>query len=740
MKIKITKKEGLWFFSVLLFSTFSFFSFLRYDPRQLSFLVYPPVEVVRNYCGFLGAFFSFSLLFVWGKSFIFLFVALWFSIFLKKIWTYLSSFVLFLFSGFFLWVSLASFFAFFSSSPEKQWEMGGLVGFLCIDLLMSIFSQLGTIFFLIICLFVSSSLFFKINTPLILFKVIQMIFEGVKKLSVGMISVYKRIKGEKKTSSRKRKSRPQVEPSEEPEDIPYDVLEKESEYRGDAIALDNFSQKEPDMHITPYSRKEGGVHFDIQKKDDLLPTLDLLDIADSQSILHDRNKELQEKSKCLAQTLKEFSIKAKVVAVTQGPSVSVFELELEVGTKVNRIVGLSDELSLAMKSQSLRVLGPMPRKNTVGIEIANDVPEMVSLREMLESEEFQKSEHPLTLALGRDIGGKPIISRLDKMPHLLIAGATGAGKSVCMNTIIMSILFKATVDQVQFIMVDPKMVELSFYDNIPHLIAPVVINPEKASEALKWAVKEMERRYKIFSEMGVKNIESYQKKMQFSQNTAEPLPSLPYIVIIVDELADLMMTCAKDVEFSIARLAQLSRAVGIHIILATQRPTVNVITGLIKANLPCRISFRVSSSIDSRTILDTKGAEKLIGRGDMMFIPPGASDTQRIQGAFVSEEETNRVVSFIQQAYQNHNFEKQDIFEEIDSDQSTHDSQGNDNLDPLIQQAKETVLTFKKSSVSFLQRKLGVGYNRACNLMEELETLGVVSAPDGQGRREILMD
>lgn len=648
----------------------------------------------------------------------------------------LPSFVLYWVSAMLLWGALATICALTAQEASVVWRRGGKVGFALSMLFRPVLGNLGTGLFFSILVLVLASIFFKIDFIKIIMVCLNKLFSLVyNKVRNGILTQsidFSKINSIKALGAKEGK-----------ELIEVSLQEKNKTDHWPEKVESRSSQKieKETVEIIAYNKekKEGKVARVMSRKEGL-PSIELLDrVESSKKDTHLVTLELKKKSKSLIQTLKEFKMVARVVAVTQGPSVSVFEIKPAPGLKVSRILSLSDELSLSVKAKSLRVLGAIPGKSSIGIEVSNDHPEMVSLRELLEDSLFQKESSPLTIALGRDITAALILSRLDKMPHLLIAGSTGSGKSVCMNALIMSILFKASPEQVRFIMVDPKMVELNFYEDIPHLITPVVVNPEKASDALKWAVIEMERRYCIFSEVGVRNIEGYQKRCEMMKGVQKKLEEMPYIVVIVDELADLMMTCSKDVETSIARLAQKSRAVGIHMILATQRPTVNVITGLIKANLPCRIAFKVSSAIDSRTILDAKGAERLIGRGDMLFVPPGSSDARRVQGAFVSDEEIKRVVNFIKEKYQGYEVEKQDIFSQIEEEQSEiTDSDESD--DPLYEKAKEVILTHKRASGSFLQRKLGVGYNRGARLMEELERNGIVSEADTNGRREILSE
>jgi S-DNA-T family DNA segregation ATPase FtsK/SpoIIIE len=430
----------------------------------------------------------------------------------------------------------------------------------------------------------------------------------------------------------------------------------------------------------------------------------------------------------LEATLESFGVRAKVVEVVRGPAVTRYEIQPDIGVKVSRIVNLTDDIALALAAKDIRMEAPIPGKSAIGIEVPNAEVSVVRMREVMESAAFAESDAKLTIALGRDISGQPIVANLAKMPHLLVAGATGSGKSVCINGIIVSILYKARPDEVKFLMVDPKMVELNGYNGIPHLLAPVVTDPRRASLALKQVVREMEKRYELFSKSGTRNIESYN---QHVQNTGKG-ERLPFIVVIVDELADLMMVAAGDVEDSITRLAQMARAAGIHLILATQRPSVDVITGVIKANIPSRIAFGVSSQVDSRTILDTAGAEKLLGRGDMLFVPVGANKAIRIQGAFLSDEEVEAVVNFVRS--QGSAEYREEMVPEVEESAAAEEEEE----DELFEQAAQIVLEAGQASVSLLQRRMRIGYTRAARLIDYMEAKGIVGPYEGSKPREVL--
>jgi S-DNA-T family DNA segregation ATPase FtsK/SpoIIIE len=463
------------------------------------------------------------------------------------------------------------------------------------------------------------------------------------------------------------------------------------------------------------------------------PPLSLLEYSASSS---SRSKSIKtaaiEKAKKLEETLFSFGVDAKIINISRGPTVTRYELQPSSGVKVSRIVSLADDIALNLAAPAVRIEAPIPGKAAIGIEVPNDEITTVSLREVIESEEFKSSPSKLTFAMGKDISGQCIVTDLSRMPHLLIAGATGTGKSVCINSLIVSLIYKSSPDEVKLIMIDPKVVELGLFNGIPHLLIPVVTEPKKAAGALNWAVQEMTDRYKKFAEHGVRDIAGYNDLVK--KGKAEEM--LPQIVIIIDELADLMMVAPTDVEDAICRLAQMARAAGMHLIIATQRPSVNVITGVIKANVPSRISFAVSSQVDSRTILDTGGAEKLLGRGDMLFYPVGTPKPFRIQGSFVSEAELERVVEFLKSQgvveYDN------DIIEEINNEQESPENYDNDR-DELLPAAIELVVDAGQASVSLIQRKFKVGYARAARIIDQMEERGIVGGFEGSKPRQVLI-
>jgi len=468
-----------------------------------------------------------------------------------------------------------------------------------------------------------------------------------------------------------------------------------------------------------------------------LPPLTLLDAPKGERKIDER--ELMESSRQLEEKCREFAVEGQVAQIHPGPVVTTFEFKPDAGVKYSKITGLADDLCLAMQAESV-LIDRIPGKSTVGIQIPNPNREAISLRDLLESDAYQRSTSKLTLALGKTIHGEPYVADLATMPHLLIAGSTGTGKSVGLNGMLTSVLYRATPDDVRMIMVDPKRLELGMYDDIPHLLTPVVVDPKKAANALRWAVREMEERYKTLAAEGVRNIDQYNRNIRNilaetgSNDPDSPRP-LPFIVVVIDELADLMMVAGNEVEESICRLAQMARAVGIHLILATQRPSVDVITGLIKANLPSRISFRVSSKTDSRTILDSNGAEQLLGKGDMLFLPPASSRCIRLHGPYISEQESARLASFLRK-------QGKPVFNDtITADDEKAGPGGLEfDKDELYDEAARIVVSTGQASISYLQRKMRIGFSRAARLVDMMEAEGLVSQGVGGKPREVLVD
>lgn len=492
----------------------------------------------------------------------------------------------------------------------------------------------------------------------------------------------------------------------------------------------------------------------------MLPSINLLDDADKQSVKPQTQAELQAKSEHLLEVLQDFGVKGKINDVREGPVVTMYEFEPAAGTKSSRVIGLADDIARSLSAISTRI-AIIPGKNALGIELPNKQRMFFRLKELIETQEFKDQSISLPIILGKDLGGTPLVADLAKMPHLLVAGTTGSGKSVAINTMIMSLLYRYTSEECRMIMIDPKMLELSAYDNIPHLMTPVVTEPGKAVVALKWAVKEMENRYRLMSHLGVRNIANYNAKLQeavkngevlerkvqtgFDPETGKPIHdtvpidtnNMPFIVVIVDEMADLMLVAGKDIETSIQRLAQMARAAGIHIIMATQRPSVDVITGVIKANFPSRISFKVTSKIDSRTILGEQGSEQLLGMGDMLYMG-NSSRILRVHGPFVDDKEVERVTNLLRESGTP---EYISAVTESTEDDAMSDGLSSDNggEDDMYTQAVNIVRTERKSSISYIQRSLRIGYNRAANLVEEMEKKGILSEPNHSGKREVLL-
>jgi S-DNA-T family DNA segregation ATPase FtsK/SpoIIIE len=466
-----------------------------------------------------------------------------------------------------------------------------------------------------------------------------------------------------------------------------------------------------------------------------LPSVNFLDEPEFKIGSAD-DENLRMLSQLLEKKLEDFGVQGRVVEVAPGPVITTFEYEPAPGVKINKIVTLTDDLALAMRAISIRIVAPIPGKAAIGIEVPNTNRQVVRFKEVIASSAFEKSKSKLPLCLGKDIVGNPVVAELEKMPHLLIAGATGTGKSVALNAMICSLLYKSRPDEVKIIMVDPKRIELSSYDGIPHLITPVVTNPKKATNALFWAVREMERRYELLSEMGARNIKQYNNKVAKAKKTVdkEPPESLPYIVIVIDELADLMILASRDVEVGLTRLAQMARAAGIHLILATQRPSVDVLTGIIKANFPTRLTFQVSSRTDSRTIIDTVGAENLLGSGDMLFLPPGTAKLQRIHGAYISENELSQINAFLRHQ------EKPDYDEKVTEVSAIEPTESDDDdYDERYDDAVALITKTRQASISMIQRHLRIGYNRAARIIEKMEKEGIVGPSDGAKPRDVLV-
>ena len=594
----------------------------------------------------------------------------------------------------------------------KLFDAGGFLGKTSYTLLSSIIGNGGTILVLVLIFLIS----LMVSTRFSFYQFLVFIGLGVKKIPSALKTrVDERGKVEEGARISKRKI--VTEPK-----VSANVVE----------SFASTKETPPVVKVLRTPAKEGPDDEEfaarpVARGEWKLPPLSLLNKGGQQEQKID-NEVYYKLSKQLEQKLKNFGVYGTVVGISPGPVVTTYEYSPAPGIKINKIVGLADDLALGLKAQSVRVVGSVPGKAALGIEIPNDSRKIVYIRDILGSEKYQANNHKLSIGLGLDVVGNMAMANLAKMPHLLIAGATGAGKSVGINTIIASILYNATPEEVRFLMVDPKRIELSGYEGIPHLLHPVVVDPKLASRALNWAVREMERRYRLLEEAKVKSFDSFNEQAE---------EKLPYIVIIVDELADLMMVASKDVEAAIARLAQMARAAGMHMILATQRPSVDVLTGLIKANFPTRISFKVSSKIDSRTILDASGAEHLLGQGDMLFLAPGVSAIKRIHGAYISEKETMSIVDFWKEqgslSYDNA------IIEEMEKDESSSVMDDGEEFDERYDEAVALVTEAGQASISMIQRRLRVGYNRAARMIEVMEKEGLVGPADGAKPREVIV-
>ena len=640
-----------------------------------------------------------------------------------------------------LLVSVAVLLSIFIDSENAR-ETGGIVGgFLKESVLVPLFGRISAT----LIAFVTFLLSLMLVTQNSLLDFLNQAKKNFAELSKSVVpAVKKRVQALKE----KREKRKGENTKKERRDyIPPPIVLKE-EVKEEAVKK---TSKKPSVPQEQFKLPEIGKGYK-------LPPTELLDPSDGEQFKIDKET-LHANSLILQKKLADFGVEGEVVAVRPGPVITMYEFKPAPGVKVRRIVTLSDDLAMALRAVSVRILAPIPGESVVGIEIPNPRRETVFLRQIIESEAYQSSDSKITLALGKDIGGSPFVTDLARMPHLLVAGATGTGKSVSINAMILSILFKCTPQDVHFIMIDPKMLELTVYEDIPHLLVPVVTDPKKAAAALFWAMDEMDRRYRLMRDKGARNIDNYNRTLEregtikksvieltepqsaeedtdvggsLDQDTPVVHEKLPRIVIIIDELADLMLTVGRDIEEYITRLAQKARAAGIHLILATQRPSVDVITGLIKANFPARISFQVTSRVDSRTILDSIGAEKLLGSGDLLYLPPGTARVTRVHGAFVSDQEVRKVMKFIkQQAQPNYRTEVFDVKKDVEA------AVADEEHDEMYDQAVAIVTETQQASISMIQRRLRVGYNRAARMIEQMERDGVVGPPDGAKPREV---
>jgi len=594
---------------------------------------------------------------------------------------------------------------------DSRFSAGGLIGVPLKSFLVAYSNSTGTVIILVLLWLIG----FIMATRFSLLSFLQRCWSVMRAFADRIMTIYIKRK-ERRQKAKKRSEMMKVKPGKKEKPV---AIKSSSKPPIKPAPV-------PKQEVFEFMRSESGFQ---------VPSVSFLEEPDQQSISAD-NENLRMQSKLLEKKLEDFGVRGQVVAVSPGPVVTTFEYEPAAGVKINKILNLSDDLALALRAASIRIVAPIPGKAVIGIEVPNAVREMVRFREIVVSSKFDKSKSNLTLCLGKDIVGNPVVAELDKMPHLLIAGATGAGKSVALNTMICSLLYKSNPDQVKLIMVDPKRIELTSYDGIPHLITPVVTNVKKATNALFWAVREMEHRYELLSEVKARNIVQYNRKMDLENKNAgdNQQEKLPFVVIIIDELADLMMAASRDVEVALTRLAQMARAAGIHLIIATQRPSVDVLTGIIKANFPTRLSFQVSSKTDSRTIIDANGAENLLGNGDMLFMPPGAAKLQRIHGAYISETELNRITEFLKRQKKPDYDEKvteMAVVEAAESEQEEYDEK--------YDEAVALITKTRQASISMIQRHLRIGYNRAARIIEVMEREGIVGPADGSKPREVLV-
>ena len=679
---------------------------ISYTARDISFLAYPINSPAKNLIRVSGAWLSFGLFFLIGwVSFVLpLMLFSWGAAkFRDRVF-----FDPFRIPGFILLIiSLSALMGNSSAQEAISFERGGLLGFVCAQFLVSYFGSTGSWVIAVSLALLSGVLVME-------FLVSRFVLDLMETIKA------KLPKRQKVTAF--------APESNKPKSRLFKINAKEKEQPAPVVnGLKPFTTNIKIKEEAKESKLPKPKPAQLKTGSYQLPSLDLLDDAPSSRKVME--EDLTGNARILEETLADFAVVARVTNIERGPVITRYELEPAPGVKVQKIVSLGDDIALAMKAQSVRIVAPIPGKSRVGIEVPNTSIGAVYLKDILASPEFQNSPKKLTIALGKDITGKPAVSDLADMPHLLIAGATGSGKTVCVNSLIVSLLYRASPEEVKFLMIDPKMVEMAGYNGLPHLLCPVVTDAKKVSTALGWVVNEMEERYRILAKAGSRNIESYNQKQQDEK--------ISYIVVVIDELADLMAIAANQIETAITRLAQLSRAVGIHLILATQRPSVDVITGVIKANFPARISFKVASKVDSRTVLDANGADKLLGKGDMLFMRPGESRLIRAQGALLKDPEIERVVAFIKE-------QAEPVFdEEILKEQAK--AQGADGMsdrekDELFDQAVRIILESNQASVSILQRKLMLGYTRAARLIDSMEAEGIVGAYQGSKPRKILVE
>lgn len=615
-------------------------------------------------------------------------------------------------------------------------EYNGLFGRSIVDLLIGFIGIMGVWIFILAVFMLSMTLLVESSIS-DFFALIKPTFTktSVKEYKAEPAEEPKREEKKVKTVRKQEALIPADEETEENPTILQPLFPEEGEPKKSLVKLKSSNAKVEILSEVEENKKllsqidQGEVD---KPKDFKLPPLSFLANPPTKAV-HVNENEIDQKIQDLLEKLRRFKIEGDVVRTYSGPVVTTFEFKPAPHVKVSRILTLQDDLAMALRAKTIRIQAPVPGKDVVGIEVPNQKIDTIYLKEILESDIFKKSASPLTIALGKDIVGNAFVTDLKKLPHLLIAGTTGSGKSVGINAMLLSLLYRNSPDTLRFLMIDPKMLEFSIYNDIPHLLTPVITKPKQAIVALANMVSEMERRYQIMSRSKTKNIENYNEKAK-----SLGLEPMPYIVIIIDELADLMMTSGKDVEFYIARLAQMARASGIHIVVATQRPSVDVVTGLIKANLPSRISFKVGQKIDSKVILDAMGADSLLGNGDMLFTPPGTSGLIRLHAPYTTEDEIDKVVEYLKKQ-RPVVYDESFLKESEEGFSSASGSKDNGELDELFEDAKAIVLNERKSSISYIQRRLNIGYNRAATIVEQLEAMGILSAQNAKGQREIIV-
>ncbi len=713
---RLNEIKGICFLAAGLIILASLISFNPYDlPFYTSHPNIPPKNLIRTFGAYLAGIFLY--LFGWSSYFIPVFILWLGKRFLRHDQPYLS--FPRIFGMFFLLLSCSSLIGISISSPAIKFSRAGIFGGLISDFAFNYFGRPGGYILFITCFIVSLALV----TEELVMPLFVRFSAKLKDIIAPLLFIFKR-------NEKRQTIKPRIGEEREIKDAlikPNIIVAEPVLDKGSRKGIFSLKPKEPKVKIK--TQESNAPDLELKAKTVNLKTdeyhLPSLDLLDSPPPLEARQikEDLANNARILEETLDDFGITVKVTDIERGPIITRYELEPAPGVKVNRIVALSDDIALVMKAQSVRIVAPIPGKAKVGVEVPNTQSSFVYLKEVLASKEFQDGYAKLPLALGKDIAGEAVIASLEDMPHILIAGTTGSGKTVCVNSLILSLLFKASPDELKFVMIDPKMVELAPFNGLPHLLCPVVTDAKKTSCALNWVVNEMEERYRLLADAGTRNIEAYNQKKE----------KLPYIIIIIDEFADLMMIAREEIESAITRLAQLSRAVGIHLILATQRPSVNVITGVIKANLPARVSFKVASKVDSRTVLDMNGADKLLGKGDMLFLKPQDAKLTRVQGTLVSDREIEKVVDFIKS-------QAEPVYdEEVLKEQRKSTSSGGEK-DELYDEAVRIIIESNQASVSILQRRMRLGYTRAARIIDMMEEVGLVGPYEGSKPRKILVD